>query len=158
MTMKQKIDELSENEVAWVKTQLENALKFVEDFSPADSAQPLNLAALDRAYAAWIDSGPTEVPLINATINCVGVAFGQILLDGVGLELRWVIATDEYGTDLAVYGLPNQGDILVYPATFVAKRWETRETNFLETTYLNMEKDIRELHRSWQSSYFPAQK
>ncbi len=152
MAMKQKIDELTENEITWVKAQLENAAKFVKDFSPADSVQPFNLAALDRAYAAWIESGPTEVPLINATIHCVGVAFGQSLLDGVGLGFRWVIATDEYGTDLAVYGLPNQADVLVFPATFVAKRWEARETNFLETTYLNMEKDIRELHQSWQRS------
>jgi hypothetical protein len=150
--MKQEISELREDEVGWVKTQLETAMKLVKDFSPADSAQPLTLAALDRAYAAWSASNPTEGDLINATINCVGVAFGQILLDGVGLGLRWVIATDEYGTELAVYGLPNRGDVLVYPANFVAKRWERRETNFLEEAYQAIESDIRRLHRQWQTS------
>src|SRR5258708_21256142 len=99
--MKQKIDELNENEVAWVKTQLENAAKFVEGFSPPDSAQPLTLAALDRAFAAWIASDPTEVDLINAIITYLGIAFGQVLVDGVGLGPRWVIAPDGIGPDLA---------------------------------------------------------
>src|SRR5215470_15645474 len=120
--MKQKIEPLNASEEAWVRTQLENAATFVQTFSPADAQQPLTLAALDRAFAAWLASEPTEVPLINATINHVGIAFGQALVDG--LELQWVIATDEYGTDLVVYGLPQRGDVLVYPANFVAKRWE----------------------------------
>ncbi len=152
MTMKQKIDELNEDEVAWVKTQLENAAKFVEGFSAADSAQPLTLAALDRAFAAWSASDPTEVELINAIIDYVGIAFGQVLVDGIGLGLRWVIATDEYGSDLAIYGLPNQGDVLIYPKDFVAKRWEKHETNFLEEMYPKIAHDIRELFRRWQCS------
>jgi hypothetical protein len=45
--------------------------------------------------------------------------------------LAWVIASGKNGSDLAVYGLPGKGDVLVYPANFVAKRWERREKNFL---------------------------
>lgn len=84
--MKQKIDPLRESETVWVKTQLENALKFVEGFSPQDSEQPLTLSALDRAFAAWIASEPTETDLINAVINYVGIAFGQALVDGSDLS------------------------------------------------------------------------
>src|SRR5689334_14830583 len=128
--MKQKIDPLNDNEIAWVKTQLENALKFVESFSPTDANKELTLAALDRAFAAWSTSEPTETDLVNAVINYVGIAFGQALVDGI--ELSWVVATDQQGSELAVYGFPGRGDVLVYPANFVAKRWERRETNFLE--------------------------
>jgi hypothetical protein len=148
--MKQKTDPLSESETAWVKTQLENALKFVESFSPRDADKPLTLAALDRAFAAWIASEPTETDLINAVINYVGIAFGQALVDGIGFS--WVIATDEQGSELAVYRFPGHGDVLVYPANFVAKRWERRETNFIEKAYQQIGRDVRAVFRQWQRS------
>jgi Domain of unknown function (DUF3806) len=148
--MKQKTEPLNESETAWVKTQLENALKFVEGYSLGDADKPLKLAALDRAFAAWIASDPTETDLINAVINYVGIAFGQALVDGI--ELSWVVATDEEGSELAVYGLPGQVDVLLYPANFVAKRWERRETNFLEKAYLQIGQDVRTVFRNWQRS------
>lgn len=145
--MTQKIDDLNESERAWVKAQLENAVKFVEGFSPEDMGVPLTLAALDRAFAAWIASKPTDNGLINAIINHVGIAFGQALVDGIGLN--WVIATDDQVSELAVYGFPGRGDILLYPANFVAKRWERRETNFLEEAYQKISHDVRTIFRQW---------
>ena len=47
------------------------------------------------------------------------------------LGLQWVAATDEAGCAIAVVGLPGKANFLVYPANFVAKRWERRETGFL---------------------------
>lgn len=148
--MKQKIQRINTSEAAWIKTQLENAAKFVEGFSPGDSEQPLKLSALDRAFAAWIASDPANTDLINAVINYVGIAFGQALVDGMGLQ--WVIATDEQGSDLAVYGFPGRGDVLVYPANFVAKRWERREATFLEKAYQQIGLDGRAVFRQWQRS------
>jgi hypothetical protein len=146
--MKQRIDPLNANEAAWIKSQLANATKFVEGFSPQGSEQPLTLSALDRAFAAWIASEPTDTGLINAVINYVGIAFGQALVDGIGFQ--WVIASDEQGSDLAVYAFPERGDVLVYPANFVAKRWERRETNFLENAYQQIGHDVRAVFREWQ--------
>ena len=122
--MNQKLEPLNQNELLWIQAQLENASKFIEGFSPSDSGTPLTLAALDRAFAASLASEPAAAD-INGIINCVGIAFGQALVE-------WVVATDEYGTEFAVHGLPNRGDVLVYPTNFVAKRWERRESNFLE--------------------------
>jgi hypothetical protein len=148
--MKPRIDPLNANEATWIKTQLENAWKFVEGFSPADSEKPLTLSALDRAFAAWIASEPTDTDLINAVINYVGIAFGQALVDGIGLQ--WVIATDEQGSDLAVHAFPERGYVLVYPPNFVAKRWERRETNFLEHAYEQIGRDVRAVFKEWQRS------
>src|SRR6185312_10210548 len=120
---------LNQNELLWVQAQLEEASRFIERFSPSDSGAPLTMAALDRAFAAWLASEPAAAD-VNAIINCVGIALGQALVETVGLQ--WVVATDEYGIELAVHGLPNRGDVLVYPANFVAKRWERREINFVE--------------------------
>jgi hypothetical protein len=147
--MDQKLEPLNQNELLWVQAQLENASKFVERFSPSDSGAPLTLAALDRAFAAWLASGPAAADA-NAIINCVGIAFGQALVDTV--ELQWVVVTDEYGTELAVHGLPDRGDVLVYPANFVAKRWERRESNFLEGALRRIAHDVQAIASKWQNS------
>jgi hypothetical protein len=143
--MTSKTDELNEKERAWVGAQLAAASQFVSVFSPSDAGQPLTLAALDRAFAAWMGSSPIDVNLVNQTINCVGIAFGSFLVDGI--HLKWVIATDEHGSDLAVHGLPERGDVLLYPANFVAKRWERRTTNFLEDSYARIKQDVEDLAR-----------
>ena len=144
--MQQKVSQLTDKERAWIAVQIEGASMFVNAFSPTDAGQPLTLAALDRAFAAWLGAQATDNELDNAAINCVGVAFGQLLVEGVGLA--WVIASDKNGSDLAVYGLPGKGDVLVYPANFVAKRWERRETNFLETSYKQIAEQVQALARN----------
>lgn len=131
--MQPKIAQISAAEQHWITAQLASAQKFVAAFAPQHEEQPITLAVLDNAFATWLTTETTESKVINGVINCVGVSFGQALVDGVGLS--WVIATDKSGSDLAVHGLPGQGDILVYPANFVAKRWERRETNFLSAAY-----------------------
>lgn len=147
--MDQKLEPLNQNELLWIRSQLENASKFIERFSPSDSGAPLTLAALDRAFAAWLASEPAPAD-INGIINCVGIAFGQALVDSIGMQ--WVVATDEYGTELAVYGLPNRGDVLVYPANLVAKRWERRESNCLEESCRRIAADVQTVADDWRAS------
>jgi Domain of unknown function (DUF3806) len=137
----QKIEPVNEKEIDWIKRQLESARRFVEDFSPTEKRPQLTLDELDSAFAAWIFSNPTDVKSVNAIINCVGVAFGQFLADG--LDLSWVIATDDHGSELALHGLPAAGDVLIYPANFVAKRWERREINFLAEAYRRIAHDVQ---------------
>jgi Domain of unknown function (DUF3806) len=139
--MDQTITDPTKAELDWVVAQRHAASRFVASASPNDAGQPLTLAALDRAFKAWISADPEDVDEINGVINAVGVAFGQFLVEGAGL--RWVIATDEHGSDLAVFGLPSAGDVLVYPANFVAKRWERRETGFLAAACKGISADTR---------------
>lgn len=146
------IEPLNDSELTWIKEQLAGASRFVAEFSPADASQPLSLAALDRAFSAWLNR-PSQRPdasAINSVINQVGTAFGQALVDGIGFT--WVIATDEHGTEVAVHAFPGRGDVLVYPANFVAKRWERRETSFLEDAYQRIAKDARNVFRQWHNS------
>ncbi|MCC5876152.1 MAG: DUF3806 domain-containing protein [Candidatus Sumerlaeia bacterium] len=141
--MNQKISQLTEQEVAWISSQVGEASNFVGAWSPDDAGQPLSLPALDRAFAAWLESKETDTKTINGVINSVGVAFGQFLVDDAGLS--WVIASDEIGTELAVHGLPGKGDILVYPTNFVAKRWERGEANFLEASFEQISRQVQEV-------------
>lgn len=73
------------------------------------------------------------------------------MLVDADIGLSWVVATDEYGTELAVYGLPNRGDVLVYPANFVGKRWERREVNFLGDSHRRIAQDVRRVASEWES-------
>ncbi len=78
--MEQSISKPTDREFAWISQQLDVAAKFFEAFSPSDAGKPLSLAAVDRAFAAWLASGESDSHGVNAAINCVGVAFGQFLL------------------------------------------------------------------------------
>jgi len=71
-------------------------------------------------------------------------------VDGAGFQ--WTIATDNYGTDLAVLALPGGGDVLVYPANFVAKRWERRASNFLATSVRAIQQDVARVGGMGRSS------
>lgn len=150
-----KIDELTENEQAWLVEQLHGAELFVEAYAPGEGQGLPSLEALDRAWTAWMAAGETDGTVINGAVNAVGAAFGQWLSEG-GV-LRWVIATDEHGSDLAVYGLPGRGDILVYPANFVAKRYERRETGFLARSYQQITEQVeagQRAHEEPQKSWW----
>ena len=49
----------------------------------------------------------------------IGAGVGECLI--ARTDLRWVIATDEHGTDLALHRPRN--DVLRYPANLVGKCW-----------------------------------
>ena len=147
--MKQQIHEPNEKELAWIQAQLTFAASFVSAFASGENDLSPSLAMLDKSFANWMETKPTERNLINEIINGVGITFGNHLVDKLGM--KWVIAIDEYGSDLAVYGLPGKGDVLVYPANFVAKRWERSEINFLESSFARIQNDIRELEKSHKS-------
>jgi hypothetical protein len=144
--MKQKISQLNENEKAWIKGYLDVAVSFVDTYAPTGNNDPLSLSSMDSAFAAWIATKPTDGVLINDIVNAIGMAFGTKLVDGLGFQ--WVVASDNQGTEMAVYALPGKGDVLVYPANFVAKRWEKREINFLEPSYQKISEDLARLKQS----------
>jgi hypothetical protein len=149
--MEQKIKELTEKESAWIQQQLAGAAKLMEIMTPDAAGQPLSVKSLDQAFAAWMGLEQNDTDVTNAVINQVGVGFGQLLTEK--LPLRWVIAVDKRGSDLALYGLPGKGDVLIYPANLVAKRWERRETNFLEKCFEETAAQIKAL----SSGTTPAQ-
>jgi hypothetical protein len=107
------ITELNEPELLWLGQLLDEL-----------TAEGIGLDAFavseyfDRRRAEWA-AHPDLAGDPNLHINRVGAAVGEILVRSAGL--RWVIASDEYGTELAVHGQP--GDILAYPMNAVAKRW-----------------------------------
>ena len=125
--MKPQTSDLTEKEKLWLKVQLDGGQVLTNSLLSSQSSNQITLEILDNAYSVWFTKKVTDTQVINDTINKMGIAFGQCLADKFGF--KWVIATDQFGTDLALY-LPSKGDMLIYPANFLAKRWEKKETNF----------------------------
>jgi hypothetical protein len=134
------VSPLTAAEHTWLDAQLAAAERFVADYGSHRTLP--GLESLDHAWASWLDRQNVDPEDPNTVINAVGVAFGHSLVES-GFE--WVIATDEAGSDLAVYALPGSVDVLVYPANVVAKRYERRESTFLQAVHDEIVARVREL-------------
>ena len=139
--MDAKIEQLTAGEHEWIAQQIAIAHTFVQSTLNKDVEELPSPEDLDQAFNSWL---PSHDPAhANYVVNCVGVAFGQHLVDSTPLE--WVIASDAYGTELALYGLPGQGDVLVYPQNFVAKRYEANVGIFIAESVNKIRSDLNSL-------------
>ena len=127
--MSQRIESPNEAEVEWLAAYVEMAPGMAAEWLGA-AAAPLEVDDLDALWAAWL-AASAPAGDANDVVHAVGLAFGQRLVDDLGM--RWVVITDELGTEIAVHAQP--GDVLVFPANLVAKRWESRATGFLRPVY-----------------------
>ena len=128
-----RIEKPNPRELAWIQENIKLAQSLIGSTGECTAA---SLASLDEAYAAWVELEPSEHAEINSVINAVGIYLGQCLVNQVGF--KWIVATDDHGTELAVLALPGKGDVIVYPANFVAKRWESKEVRFLAPAFDNI--------------------
>ncbi|NEM90916.1 DUF3806 domain-containing protein [Galbitalea soli] len=100
-------------------SRLEVAAKYDVD---VDSAEQV-AAFYDMLFRAWDESPAGERSDPNTSINLVGIVFGEHIVRRT--SMRWVVATDSAGTELAVFD--PETTFLVYPANAVAKRWTNSE-------------------------------
>jgi hypothetical protein len=142
-----RFEDLNDAEREWLASCIGYAGQLVAAYSPADASRPLDAAALDRTWAAYLATGDTDTDRVNGVINSIGFAFGQLLVDAVGFA--WVVATDQYGTEMALLALPGKGDVLVYPTNMVAKRWQSRETDFLVPLFGVVTQQVRDVQAHW---------
>ena len=107
--------------------------KFLRDTGRLDGDQ-VTSAVLDKAWVemrAELKSSGADDQEIRHSINGIGLSFGQILVERLGME--WVIATDSKGKDIAVRG---KSGWVVYPRDVVRKRFVNDESGgFLSALY-----------------------
>ena len=118
---------LTSGESEWVAAQLATAAALARAYT-GDSEDPPSLARLDATWLAWQRDLSASRPDPNAVVNGLGIAFGKHLATALGLE--WAIVTDEFGTDLAVFGEP--GAVTFFPANMIAKRVKETEPIFTQ--------------------------
>jgi hypothetical protein len=91
---------------------------------------------------------------MHATLEAVGVQFGQFLVDGAGFE--WAVAADSrLGSELVVRALPGRGDVLVYPVKFVEKRLYGRESGFLASSFEAIREDVAAVAAGQPATHWP---
>lgn len=108
---------LTPAESDWISAQLSIAAALARAYT-GDSEEPPSLDRLDSTWLAWQRDQSPSKPDANSVVNGLGIAFGKHL--AAALQLDWSIVTDEYGTDLAVFGEP--GAVTFFPASMIAKR------------------------------------
>jgi hypothetical protein len=134
------LSSLSELEREFIDSQLRAARTVATSYlGNADS--PPSLSELNLTVGEWYDDDPGQRVEINDLVNALGITFGRHL--ATDLNLEWVIATDQGGSDLALHGQP--GDVLIYPANVVAKRIVNGESEFFETLAEEFVRDVRSI-------------
>jgi hypothetical protein len=133
---------LTPSKQLWLGDQLREAARFARQ----DGALP-SLEELDAAFAKFIGHSEAANEQANSVVLCVGAAFGEHLVRLLGFE--WVIATDDWGTDIAVVARRGRGDVTIFPADFVAKRWERREPHFLTAALGSIAETLKEAAADW---------
>lgn len=134
--------ELSDAERGWVVQQIAAAAALAKVHLGRDEPLP-SLETLAATFSRWAASPGDQRQDANAVVLALGTAFGQHLVDGLGL--RWVIVSDEHGTDIAVHGQP--GDMLMFPISSTAKRCETGDFGFFPLLYAAMRDDVTRRRR-----------
>jgi hypothetical protein len=144
------IQPITDAEHRWITSHIEAGRDFVSRYASQHTYEEFNLEALDAAWSAWMATSPTNTDDINHAINCIGIPFGHLLVQ-TG-DFAWCIASDDWGTDLAVRALPDRGDILVYPADFVSKRWERSTTDFLVDAFPEIMEQVSRTRQDWEAA------
>lgn len=134
------ITELNDAERAWIA----ESLASLREAGIADGDIVALGAAYDHALGGWLAMPLEERPDPNDVVNRFGIGFGEHLRHHTGLA--WVIASDEYGTELALHGQP--GDVLLHPANLVAKRWVAGETGVLPALAAGLIERLAQVRRS----------
>ncbi len=134
------IEPLNAGEVAWRAQQLETARRLAEILTGESEPLP-SLERLDAVIASWRAQAGSSSRDVNLLVNAVGIAFGEHVARDTGLE--WVIATDQWGADMALHGQP--GDVLLHPKSAVAKRITAGECGFTTPLHRALVAEVRQI-------------
>jgi len=136
------ITDLNESERKWLRGNFELAGAIAQAYGlPVEPGDRLDPKTLDVAWTAWLGSHNHGVDDPNPYINAFGIALGQHLVDHLGLE--WKVVQDEGGTEMAVWG--KVGDVLVFPANLVGKRYVARTTDFFAAIASQIEERVHQV-------------
>ena len=147
--MKPQFSNPNQAEREWIANSIAHARTLVTDSHPDGDDCDMTPDVLDVAYKHWLTNGIEINEQANDVVHAIGFAFGLFFVDNQ--EFEWAVVTDHFGTDLGVRALPSKGDVLVCPASMVAKRWETKETDFLVPIYRAVIDQRDSVRESWES-------
>jgi hypothetical protein len=147
--MKQKFSQINDSEREWIASSIANARTLVVAAYDDNLEHAMTPEVLDGAYKHWLTHGTEIDKQANDVVYAIAFAFGQFLVDRDGFD--WTLVSDQFGTDVGVRALPEKGDVLICPASMVAKRWEIKETDFLVPVYRAVIDQRDKIRDAWSS-------
>jgi hypothetical protein len=124
----QKVVPFGPTENAWREESLELARAMGIKYGSGGDLTP---EELDVVFSRWVhEEGEKEADDLVA--DALGAAFGQHFVEQHGF--RWVVLTDQYGTDYAVRH--SIGESTAFPKASVQKRIEDKCPEFFQNVYL----------------------
>jgi hypothetical protein len=124
----QSIEPFGPTEEAWLQEGLERATALGIKYGSGGTLTP---EELDVVFSRWMyDEEGKESD--DAVANALGAAFGDYIVEQHGF--RWVVVTDEYGTEYAVRH--RLGSNTAFPRASVQKRIEDKCPEFFQNVYL----------------------
>jgi hypothetical protein len=118
-----KHEPLTDAEQAYLSNQLTTAAVIARGYTAREEELP-SLASLDATWRAWHNDTSEARVDANAFVNAIGAALGQHLVRDLSLD--WAIISDDFGTDLGLFGEP--GAITVFPVNMLVKRIDEAES------------------------------
>ena len=112
---KLRLRDLDDREREWVAAHVDLIIEAGVDVDDAARIRTY----YERSAAAWRRINPPERDDPRVTVNAIGAAFGEHLVRR--MRLRWMLAEDDEGIELAVYDL--RTGTIVYPVLLTAERW-----------------------------------
>lgn len=135
----QEISAVGKADLARFLEHASRAPEFVSSYVEADS-DDIDLQSCDQAFEHWLND-PEKKFIDEEVIMVLGAYLGECCCEGLNME--WVVVTDEYGTDFAVSSM--EAETLGFPFSTVAKRVESREGGFLMGVYRAIEDNISDI-------------
>ena len=149
----QRIMDVNAAERTWIAGNQQVVRSFAIDRGVLpDELAPVDPVVLDAAWAAWLEMHLRGEEDPNSVINAFGIAFGQVLVDRLGLE--WKTVSDVV-TDIALLGQP--GDIVIYPQNLVARRYIAKNTAFFAELAAEVERRVGRFPRDAATTPPPAE-
>jgi hypothetical protein len=124
----QRIEPFRAEENAWLETNLKVAAELNLKYGSGGDFTPQEL---DAIFSRWMQEEEKK-ETGEAVANALGAAFGEFLVEQKGF--RWVVVTDEYGTEYAVKC--DIGEVTAFPRASIEKRIEDGIPELFQNIYL----------------------
>jgi hypothetical protein len=122
-------------EAQWIAKQVAKARVVAKEYSALTEDAQLDAPILDKTYAHWLQDWHQEKTEYRPTdvINWMGLAFGQWLVDSLGME--WTIRDDRDCTPMGTVNGDDGKPVLIFPAQLVAWSLKSGNTVFFQPLY-----------------------
>jgi hypothetical protein len=120
----QSLRPFGEDDEKWLETALDQARELGLKYGTGGELTP---EELDRVFSRWMAEGG-EKESGDLVASALGAAFGAYFVEQH--RFRWMVVTDQYGTDYAVQHYP--GPTIAFPCSSVMKRIERGEPEFFQ--------------------------